>query len=143
MIIWFTGNSGSGKTTLAKVLQEKVSNPVILDGDEMRASISLGAGFSLKEREKHNLRVARLAKVLDEQELFVIVSVIAPTERIRKEIEKIIKPDWIYVKRDLLADPNKPYEPPENPGLVIDNDKYSKEQAAMKLILYLENYIYV
>ena len=59
-ILWLTGNSGAGKTTLAygvkryfdeeeseKLLYRKV---VILDGDEMRASISTTETLSPADR---------------------------------------------------------------------------------------------
>ena len=58
-VIWLTGNSGAGKTTTAynfkKKLEECGKQCIILDGDEMRSSISLGAGFSKEAREEHNL----------------------------------------------------------------------------------------
>jgi len=77
-IIWLTDPSGAGKTTLAKALLDEIPC-VNLDGNEMRNSISRGAGFSRKDRGEHNLRVARLAKVLSEQ-MTVVVSVIAPVK---------------------------------------------------------------
>ncbi len=81
--MWLTGQSGAGKSTLANLLKEKL-NAVVLDGHEMRESISLGAGFTKEDREAHNLRVARLALVLAKQSP-VIVSVIAPFEETRKK----------------------------------------------------------
>jgi adenylylsulfate kinase-like enzyme len=132
-ILWFTGNSRAGKSTLAENLQKRFP-AVILDGDEMRMSISTDKGFSLTDRLEHNERVARLAKVLQEQGHNVVVSVIAPTHKIRNTVDKICRPKWIYVKRDSLEyDPERPYEPPENPDLVIDNDNLSEEEAADKL----------
>lgn len=121
-IIWLTGNVGAGKTSLAYLLKERLNNVVILDGDEMRASISLGAGFSQKDRHEHNLRVARLAKVLYTQGFNVIVSVIAPFRATRKEVTKLIDPFWIYIKSD-VEDKDKPYEPPKKPDLIIDPKK--------------------
>lgn len=104
MTIWLTGPSGAGKTTLAKALLEEIPC-VNLDGNEMRDSISLPPdrkplGFSKKNRREHNLRVARLAKVLSEQ-MTVIVSVISPMASVRKEIDKICQPIWIYLERKL------------------------------------------
>ena len=61
-VIWLTGNSGSGKTSLANALCTKM-RAIKLDGNEMRDSISVGAGFSEEERLKHNLRVARLSLI--------------------------------------------------------------------------------
>ena len=135
MIIWLTGNSGAGKTTTAYNFKKLVYHDiVILDGDEMRSSISLGAGFSKGERRAHNHRVARLAKVLHEQDLIVFVSVIAPFEDVRKELEEII-PDvkWVYIKRDLPVRGERPYEPPANPYFTIDIDRNTKEQCVRLL----------
>jgi adenylylsulfate kinase-like enzyme len=129
-ILWFTGNSGAGKTTLARNLRKRFP-AVILDGDEMRMSISTDKGFSLTDRLEHNKRIARLAKVLQKQGQNVIVSVIAPTHKIRTVVDEICRPKWVYVKRESLEyDPERPYEPPENPDLVIDNDLLNEFWAA-------------
>jgi adenylylsulfate kinase-like enzyme len=132
MIVWLTGNSGAGKTTLAKRFASE-NGWIMLDGDEMRQSISVGAGFSKQDREEHNLRVARLAKVLDEQGFYVIVSVIAPFQSTRDKITSVI-PDckWIYIKRLQKHDKDRPYEAPT--GLTeIDTGCYSKNECYEKL----------
>ena len=123
MIIWFTGNSGAGKTTLVQVIQKRLPDTIILDGDEMRASISLGAGFSKEAREEHNLRVARLAKILDQQGHIVLVSVIAPFQDARDKIAEICDPIWVYVKRDLPFNIEKPYQEPIN-VFTVDVDHF-------------------
>ena len=125
-VIWLTGQSGAGKTTIAKELQKEF-NCVILDGDEMRSSISLGAGFSREDRTEHNLRVARLANVLAKQTL-VIVSVIAPIAKVRKQISKICLPTWIYIKRTIPEREGHFYEEPENYSMV-DHDKLSIKES--------------
>jgi hypothetical protein len=89
----------------------------------MRKSISLGAGFSKEDRCEHNLRVARLAKVLNAYGHNVVVSVIAPHKSTRAKIDKIIDCMWVYVKRTVKYDDYRPYEPPEGVP-VIDNDLY-------------------
>ena len=126
-IVWLTGNSGAGKTTLAKALAPYLG-AVILDGDEMRASISLGAGFSYDERRVHNLRVARLAKVLSEQGRPVVVAVIAPTPIIRRAVATVCHPCWVYVNRELAPDPERPYEPPIAPHCEVRPDVQSVAQ---------------
>lgn len=133
--LWLTGNSGAGKTTLARALSRYI-DAVILDGDEMRASVSLGAGFSIAERLEHNLRVARLAKILLRQ-TNVIVAVIAPVPSIREAIEEILSPVWVYVKRTLPFDPNKPYTPPTNPHITVGPDNETSEESAQKVLRML------
>jgi adenylylsulfate kinase-like enzyme len=131
-IIWLTGQSGSGKTTLAQVLKSLVGNAVILDGDEMRESIS-AEGFSREGRHAHNLRVARLAQVLSRQSV-VIVAVIAPFAETRREISKLVAPLWVLcVRREQKAGSDYPYEVPRTTDIEVladGNAGCSSENAA-------------
>ncbi len=148
-VIWLTGNAGAGKTTLAFGIRDHCNEQpfgdsplarrvIILDGDEMRATISTDEGFSPEDRRRHNLRVARLANLLAEHGFLVIVSVIAPFERVRNELQSLCNPTkWIYIKREGLEGTDRPYEPPSKPDLTIDNDVLSIEEARKSLIAYL------
>jgi len=80
MIIWIRGARKIGKTTLAKQLQKLMPGSLILDGDDMRDSISRGLGFSDEDRLENNVRIARLAKILEAQGFPIIVSTICPGE---------------------------------------------------------------
>ncbi len=131
-IFWLTGQSGSGKTTLAHALQDKIGG-VVLDGDEMRQSISLNAGFSKEDREAHNLRVARLAKIIARDNP-VIISVIAPFQSTRDKIDEVINPVWFYVKRKLPKEKHKPYEAPRKPALVLNVDEKTVEENLDKML---------
>jgi adenylylsulfate kinase-like enzyme len=134
-IIWLTGQSGSGKTTLAKALKLLLEHAVILDGDEMRASIS-SEGFGPADRHAHNLRVARLAQVLSKQSL-VIVSVIAPFTQTRREIAQIIRPVWVFCSRlEQALGSDYPYEPPDESEIdvIADGDRISAEDCALKIV---------
>ena len=134
MVIWLTGNSGSGKTTLANAFRAKCPQWILLDGNVMRASISLGAGFSKEEREAHNLRVARLADVLDKQGHDIIIAVIAPYKSTRKKIDKIVNCSWIYMKRTMARRENYPYEVPSNSeAITIDVDNMSINEEVLRL----------
>ena len=90
MILWITGRRGAGKTTLAKELQGKLGS-ILLDGDEMRESISKDLGFEMKDRIENNLRIARLAKVLHEQGHDVVVATICPTQDLRRQVYYVCK----------------------------------------------------
>lgn len=131
-VIWLTGNVGAGKTSIAYLLKERL-NAVILDGDEMRASISLEAGFSKKDRDLHNLRVARLANVLCNQGHNVVVSVIAPFKSTRDKVTELIDPYWIYIKGGEIAD-DKPYEEPDSPHIIVDPTEESLLESMEKIV---------
>ncbi|MFM2357716.1 MAG: adenylyl-sulfate kinase [Candidatus Parcubacteria bacterium] len=131
-VIWLTGNTGAGKTSLAYLLKERLK-AVVLDGDEMRASISTDLGFSKKDREEHNLRVARLAGILNQQGSNVVVSVIAPFRTTRTKISKLINPYWIYVKGGKEGK-STPYEVPRKPDLTIDPAKNSPLESLEKIV---------
>jgi len=127
LIVWLTGPSGSGKTTLAKALKEKLRNWVILDGDEMRDSISVGAGFSEKERTEHNLRVARLASTLEKQGFNVLVSVIAPFKELREKVDLICSPKWVCLPDQQEEKTyNNPYEVPDD-ALIVKGKTVEEE----------------
>lgn len=151
-IIWLTGNMGAGKTTLARAAETFYNEVcaedspaarrcIVLDGDEMRSTISLGATLSPEDRRTHNLRVARLANLLSERGFLVLVSVIAPFASVRKEIDALCHPLWVYVHRSHLEAPDRPYEPPLKPALVIDTDVQSKAGAADVFLQFLRGLI--
>lgn len=122
MIIWLTGNSGAGKTTLAKKLD--IKNKIILDGDEMRGSINRDLGLSDEDRRENNLRIARLAKVLEKQGYRVIVSVICPFESLRQEVQEITGCEFHYLP--YVGDDcreNYPYERPVDPDFIYPERK--------------------
>jgi len=141
-IVWLTGQSGSGKTTLANAIKESLESVVILDGNDMRESIS-AEGFSREDRHAHNLRVARLAQVLSKQSV-VVVSVIAPFAQTRAEIDKLISPVWVLCSRQEQKEgPDFPYELP-NPNEVAaraDGDSSSPLENASRVIEALQHRI--
>ena len=77
MILWIRGARKSGKTTLAKELAWKM-DAIHLDGDDIRASISKDLSFSEEDRTENNERIARLAKILENQGFDVVISTICP-----------------------------------------------------------------
>lgn len=79
MVVWITGLSGAGKTTLAKSLQALLHGlgvqAVRLDGDDLRWAVSdPRCGHDRDSRIVNAYRISRLAKVLAEQDVSVIVS---------------------------------------------------------------------
>jgi adenylylsulfate kinase len=98
---WFTGLPCSGKTTLTVELQ-KIVGGQLLDGDVIRGTpISAGADFTLEGRKKHLLRIAFIAKMLNDNGINVLASFVSPIDMVREEIKDIIGPDHfklVYVE---------------------------------------------
>lgn len=169
-VIWLTGIPASGKTTLSLLLQDyykRKNLPVdILDGDEIRKTLSLDLGFSEQDRKEHNRRVIILAKILSKNNIATIVPLISPyretRQYARKEIQNFVE---VYVKASvetcIKRDPKglyhkaksgeiqnltglqSPYEEPKNPELVLDTEKYSEEECLGMIISKLKDLGYL
>jgi len=78
MVIWITGLSGSGKTSLSnalfRLLKPRVPELVLLDGDTIRAVFAHDLGYREQDRVIQIKRLQKIAKVLSEQQLVVIVA---------------------------------------------------------------------
>jgi len=155
-VIWLTGIPGSGKTTLAIDLEkyyQKNSLPVeILDGDEIRKTLSKDWGFSPEDRKEHNRRVIFVAQILSKNGVTTIIPLISPYRETRdfarKEIPNFVEV-WVKtsvdecIKRDpkglykkALAGEIKnltglqaPYEEPQNAELILDTEKQNVEKS--------------
>ena len=77
---WITGLSGAGKTSLANNLVNKIKtikpNVAFLDGDDLREVLDTQA-FNHDQRVKIGYIYSRLAKMLVEQNITVVISVMA------------------------------------------------------------------
>lgn len=166
-VVWFTGLPGSGKTTLAKnvakILRDKGYRVEVIDGDWARKTISLGAGYTREERRIHLHRVAWVARLLARNGVIVLCSFVSPYRDVRKMIREIIEEEapfievYVYcpLEECIRRDPkglykkalrgeikhftgiSDPYEPPENPDIIVDTVKYSIEENVEKIINYL------
>jgi adenylylsulfate kinase len=164
-VIWLTGLSGSGKTTTANMLQIEINNRglavEILDGDELRKTISAELGFSKQDRETHARRVAYIAHLLARNGIVTIVALISPYRSFREYARNLIgnkfvevwvncsietcqirDPKGLYKKADEgkiknLTGRQDPYEAPLNPEVILDTDKYSAQDCATKIIDFL------
>lgn len=120
MITWFFGQTGAGKTTEAKKIVDltkhfTTGNPIILDGDEMRQTISSDLGYSLPQRRIQHERVAKLARLLNNQGFDVVVATIMPTKEIRKMVRDILEgcdTKYIYCPGGREVDATHPFETP-------------------------------
>lgn len=107
MITWIHGNSGAGKTRLAKALQDKYGG-ILLDGDSMRRCWP-SLGFNKEDRKLNNIRIAKIAKMIDLQGIDVIVATICPYKELREEVWKITNCKFIECKGGKVHE-EYPYE---------------------------------
>ncbi len=164
LVVWLTGLPGSGKTTIATRAAERLRamgyRVEVLDGDWVRKTINPDAGFTREERLRHLRRVAWIARLLARNGVIVLCSFVSPYREARKIIREIIEEEApfleIYVKCPLeeciRRDPKglyakalrgeikhftgitDPYEPPENPDLVLDTVNNTVEENTQKLL---------
>ena len=164
--IWFTGRHGAGKSTIAdklvEILRKNKISVVLLDGDEIRKTVSSDLGYSLEERNKHMARVANICKLISENGILTIASVASPTEHSRGYAKNILKKMvLVYVKcnldtcekRDVKGHYKKAmekkkgfenffgmeFEEPENPDIVLNTDKETADESVTTLLNELKN----
>ena len=165
--LWFTGLHGSGKSTIAEeltnILKEKSIQVIILDGDELRKTISSDLGYSIDERNEHMKRVADMCKTITDEGTIVIAPVASPTQKSRDYARKILKNMLlVYVKcpleiceqRDIKGHYKKAkegkkgfenfmgksveYEEPKNPEIILETDKEAMDESVDKLLSKLK-----
>ncbi len=159
-VIWMTGLPCSGKTTIANELAKHI-DCVVLDGDEVRKTISSDLGFSEVDRWKHLMRMAHIAKFLSDRGQNVIASFITPQQEIRDGVASIIGAKYIevYVKArietcmdrdvkgmwerarrgeiDNFTGVQSPYDIPHEPDVICDTDTESVESSVQKILTHL------
>ena len=164
--LWFTGLSGSGKSTitthLVKQLRRRGAKLEVLDGDVVRENLSKGLGFSKEDRDTNIRRIAFVANLLSRNGVPVITAAISPYKEIRNEAREMMGERFIeaYVKasvetceqRDVkglyakarageikeFTGVSDPYEPPQNPELVLETEEQTPEESAGQIIAFLE-----
>jgi len=92
LCFFLTGLPGAGKTTLAEALRHTAIRPVtMLDGDKFRRRFYPELGWSAEERSRHLRCIGWVAAQVTKHGGCAIISVVAPTESDRQQIEDIIE----------------------------------------------------
>ena len=164
--VWFTGLSAAGKSTTAEILtallQEHGRQVTVLDGDIVRTHLSRGLGFSKEDRDANIRRIGFVASEIVRHHGAVVCAAISPYRSTRNDVRSMIGSDnfiEVFVdtplaeceRRDtkgLYAKARKgempeftgidsPYEPPQNPELIVETVNTSAEENAYKILDYL------
>ncbi|MCR3721209.1 MULTISPECIES: adenylyl-sulfate kinase [Prauserella salsuginis group] len=163
--VWLTGLPSSGKTTIARMVASElraVGHRVeVLDGDEFRAKLSNGLGFSREDRTINVYRVGWVAQLLARNGVKVMVPVIAPYADARAVIKEqhlgagtsyrevhVATPLEVCAERDVkglyakqrtgeitgLTGVDDPYETPSNPDLRLHTQEETVEGSVDRVL---------
>jgi len=93
-VIWFTGLPCSGKTTLALHFEKALFNnqkaTLVIDGDIVRNGLNKDLNFSVNSRSENIRRIAEVSKLLLNNGIIVIVSLVSPLTELREMAKEII-----------------------------------------------------
>lgn len=166
-ILWFTGLSGSGKSTIANAVEKKLyaagRHSFLLDGDNVRHGLNKDLGFTDADRIENIRRVGEVAKLMTDAGLLVLTAFISPF-RAERDMVRAMMPEGEFVEiyvdtpldvaeqRDVkglykkaragelknFTGIDSPYEPPEKAEIIVNTLALSVDEAADKIIAYLD-----
>ncbi len=166
-VLWLTGLSGAGKSTIANRIEKKLTargrHTYLLDGDNVRHGLNKDLGFTAQDRVENIRRVAEVSRLMVDAGLIVLVSFISPFRSERRMARALFAGGEFFEvfvdtplaeaeRRDVkglyrkarrgelknFTGIDSPYEPPENPEIRIDTTALAPEEAAERIIAYLE-----
>lgn len=163
--VWLTGLPSAGKSTIAgavaDLLRRNGRKVEVLDGDDMRAFLSAGLGFSKEDRDTNVRRIGFVAELLASHGVTVLVPVIAPYASSRAAVRErhaaagtsyleayIITPLEVCADRDVkglyaaqaegrltgLTGVDDPYEVPVEPDVRIPAHEQTVTESANLVI---------
>src|SRR3989440_7829776 len=152
---------------LEQMLLHKKKHAYRLDGDNIRHGLNKNLGFSAEDRAENIRRIGEVAKLFTDAGVIAITSFISPYKKDRDAVRAGMKQGEfieVYVNVSLEAaekrDPkglykkaraalaagkgtgftgvDDPYEAPDKAEMVIETEKMRPEQAAQRILTYLE-----
>lgn len=105
ILFWITGLSGSGKTSISKLIkpeiEKKYGKTILLSGDDLRKAFSLN-NFDKKSRKEYGIKFIKLAKLITDQKVNLILAIVGMNEKLRKLNRKMLKNYIeIYIQTDV------------------------------------------
>lgn len=160
-VYWVTGLSGAGKTTVGSLLYQRLieqgKNVVFLDGDILREVFQI-KDYTLEGRKKLAFQYSRLCKMLADQNINVVICVIAMFDECREwnkqnidhyfeiylevAMEELIRRDQkgMYTKALKKEMSNVmgidiAFDEPKNPNVKIDNSGVMSPTEVVDIIM--------
>jgi bifunctional enzyme CysN/CysC len=161
--VFFTGLEASGKSTLAYALERRLFDAgravSVIDGTQMRQTISRDLGFTYADRSENVRRAADVARLFNDVGLIALVALLAPDAEVRAKAREAIGRErfllvhvatpvdvcrardsrGVYGRADAgeLGDfpgVSAPYDPPTDADLVIDASAEPVEHGVERLV---------
>jgi bifunctional enzyme CysN/CysC len=168
LTILLTGVSGSGKTTIAYALERRLFEMgcavAVLDGRQMRQTISKDLGFTDAERSENLRRSIDVARFLNEAGLICVCAFVAPSATVREKARQAVGSDrfveihlsapletcrareesGMYARADAgeIADVpgvSAPYERPADPDLALDTSTVGVDASVDAIMTVVES----
>jgi bifunctional enzyme CysN/CysC len=166
-VVWLTGMSGAGKTTIARAVERRLFHAgrrtMLLDGDHLRHGLCGDLGFSPADRAENIRRAGEVARLFFEQGAIVLCAFVSPYAADRARVRALVPagrfvevfveadvetcrardPKGLYARSadgrlDQFTGVTAPYEAPSAPELTIDTRVTSADDAAERVIRYLQ-----
>ena len=162
-VLWFTGLSGSGKSTIANEVEKRLAvmnrHTFLLDGDNVRHGLNKDLGFTEADRIENIRRIGEVAKLMTDAGLIVLTAFISPFRAERQMVRDMMAegefieifvdtPLEVAEARDVkglykkaregklknFTGIDSPYEPPENPDIIVNTVEMTPEEAADHIV---------
>ena len=153
---------------LEQMLLHQKKHAYRLDGDNIRMGLNKNLGFSADDRTENIRRIGEVAKLFTDAGVIAITSFISPYKKDRDAVRAGMKlgefievyinvsldaaekrdPKGLYKKARAALAAGKgmhftgiddPYEAPDKAEILIETEKSTPEDAAKKILAYLEN----
>ena len=162
-VVWLTGLSGAGKSTIAAEVERQLfalgCQTMLLDGDQLRHGLCGDLGFTREDRRENLRRAGEMARLFFEQGSVVLCAFVSPYAEDRARVRSLFPqgrfievlvsataetcrardPKGLYARADQNLVPqftgvSAPYEAPADPDVIVDTERESVQQAAVKLL---------
>lgn len=172
LVIWFTGLSASGKSTIAHMVEKELyargCSSYVFDGDNVRHGLCADLRFSNEDRKENIRRIGEMIKLFVNAGIIVLTAFISPFRADRERVRSLFNPgEFIEVytscpvevcsSRDTkgiyrrakageikdFTGISAPYEPPENPEIVICSNQVRAVEASQRILAYVDDRLHI